>query len=242
MPNETLTLDTIVHILATRSIGVEYQPIIALDDESIAGYEALSRFFIGSTRYPPNLVFEAAHHHFDIFFLLEAAAKEAQLSFRPEGYPLFINMDPHLLNNERSLHYWQTFLRGHCDITVEIIENLHGCDPDTIEHFLTQIAPTGCRSALDDFGQEGAIYFSSLLEKVDIIKFDRAIFLKAHAHAGYCRLLEGFIGFAHANGQQVVIEGIESKRDLELAKKLQADYVQGYYFRDRFISKNGERQ
>lgn len=242
MPSDTLTLDTIVHILATHSIGVEYQPIICLDDRSIYAYEALSRFSIGSVRYPPNMVFEAVHNHFDLFFLLEAAAKEVQLSLRPQRYPLFINMDPHLLSNTNALHYWQTFLRGHSDITVEIIENMHGCEPSVIEQFLNQISPTGCRSALDDFGQEGAIYFSSLLEKVDIVKFDRAIFLKAHAHEGYRHLLRGFIGFAHANGQKVVIEGIETERDLNLALALQADYVQGFLFREQFISKITPRQ
>jgi len=108
---------------------------------------------------------------------------------------------------------------------------------ESIAQFLSQIVPTGCRSALDDFGQEGALYFSSLLEKVDFIKFDRAIFLKAHGHAGYRHLLNGFIGFAHANGQKVVIEGIETNQDLDLARQLGADYVQGFLYRDRFISK-----
>lgn len=233
---KSVTIDTIVQILATNSIGVEYQPIIDLVNNEIYAYEALSRFFIDFTKYPPDLVFEAVHNHFDLFFLLEAATKEVQLSFRPEGYPLFINMDPHLLNNENSLRYWQGFLSGHQNLTVEIIENMHGCDMVSIERFLSQIIPTGCRSALDDFGQEGALYFSSLLEKVDVIKFDRAIFLKAHGHSGYRHLLQGFIGFAHANGQKVVIEGIETQQDLELARILGTDYVQGFLYRDRFIS------
>lgn len=237
MSSATVTLETIVHILATNSIGVEYQPIISLQDDSIYAYEALSRFFIGSVKYPPDLVFEAVHNHVDLFFLLEAATKEVQLSLRPEHYPLFINMDPHLLNNEKALHYWQTFLSGHENLTVEIIENMHGCDINSIENFLSQISPTGCRSALDDFGQEGALYFSSLLEKVDVIKFDRAIFLKAHGHEGYRHLLNGFIGFAHSNGQKVVIEGIETERDLELARRLGADYVQGFLYKERFVSK-----
>jgi len=234
---KSVNIDTIVHILATNSIGVEYQPIIDLANNEIYAYEALSRFFVDSTKYPPDLVFAAVHNHFELFFLLEAATKEVQLSFRPEGYPLFINMDPHLLNNDNALRYWQGFLSGHQNLTVEIIENMHGCDIESIEYFLSQIVPTGCRSALDDFGQEGALYFSSLLEKVDVIKFDRAIFLKAHGHLGYRHLLQGFIGFAHANGQKVVIEGIETQQDLDLAHFMEADFVQGFFYRDRFVSK-----
>lgn len=238
---KTITIDTIVHILATHSIGVEYQPIVDIHTNETYGYEALSRFSNGTVTYPPDLVFEAVHNHFDLFFLLEAATKEIQLSHRPPDYPLFINMDPHMLSSEKALHYWQTFLRGHENLTVEIIENMHGCDPVAIESFLAQITPTGCKSALDDFGQEGALYFSSLLEKVDVLKFDRAIFMKAHAHSGYRHLLQGFIGFAHANGQKVVIEGIETHRDMELSRELGADYVQGYLYRERFIGRTGTR-
>lgn len=237
MSSINITIDIIVQILATRSIGVEYQPIVDIHTEQIYGYEALSRFFNATGSYPPDSVFKAVHNHCDLFFLLEAATKEIQLSSRPQNYPLFINMDPHMLSDEKGIHYWQTFLHGHENLTVEIIENMHGCDPEAIESFLKQIAPTGCQSALDDFGQEGALYFSSLLEKVDLIKFDRAIFIKSHAHIGYRHLLHGFIKFAHANGQKVIIEGIETTNDLELAKEIGADYAQGYLYRNHFITK-----
>src|SRR3989338_536351 len=125
MSSNSISIDTIVQILATNAIGVEYQPIIDIYTDKIIAYEALSRFFVGSVKYPPDLVFEAVHNHFDLFFLLEAATKEVQLSLRPTEFPLFINMDPHLLNNENALHYWQTFLSGHENLTVEIIENMH---------------------------------------------------------------------------------------------------------------------
>lgn len=232
----TVTIKNIIQILTERSIGVEYQPIICLQTNEVMAYEALARFKINTTVYPPHQVFEAAHSHFELFFLLEAAAKEIQLSNRPKDHQLYINMDPHLLHDENALNYWQNFLNSHEQVTVEIIENLHGCDMESISRFIELIAPSGCKTALDDFGQENAIYFSSLLEKVDVLKFDRNVFLKAHSHIGYRHLLRGFIDFAHANGQKTVIEGVETQHDYDLAKELGSDYTQGFFFKERFLS------
>ena len=43
--NSLLSSDLLLSIIEKQAFGVEYQPIIALDNQAIFAYEALSRFF-----------------------------------------------------------------------------------------------------------------------------------------------------------------------------------------------------
>jgi hypothetical protein len=47
-------------------------------------------------------------------------------------------------------------------------------------------------------------------------------------------LVKSIIDYAHGAGKKVILEGVETTVDLQLAKQLQVDYVQGFYFKKQF--------
>jgi EAL domain-containing protein (putative c-di-GMP-specific phosphodiesterase class I) len=46
--------------------------------------------------------------------------------------------------------------------------------------------------------------------------------------------VKSIIDYAHGAGKKVILEGVETTVDLQLAKQLQVDYVQGFYFKKQF--------
>lgn len=88
--------------------------------------------------------------------------------------------------------------------------------------------------ATDDLGMSnGLVSFGSFCDS-SFIKFDRA-WLANHG-ARKLAVLKWFHGMARAAGARTVLEGVETLVDLAIAHDIGFDCVQGFYFRDRFIS------
>ena len=49
-------------------------------------------------------------------------------------------------------------------------------------------------------------------------------------------LVTSLIDYAKKSNKQVILEGIETEEDLDFAKKLGVDYVQGFLYRPQFIN------
>lgn len=62
------------------------------------------------------------------------------------------------------------------------------------------------------------------------MKIDRIFTIKALQNEYDYRLLVYIIDMIHSLGLYVVIEGIETKEELQRIAVLQPDYIQGYYF------------
>jgi hypothetical protein len=84
--------------------------------------------------------------------------------------------------------------------------------------------------ALDDFGAG-----DSNLERIwqldpDIVKVDRMMLSQAAHRTQAAAILPGFVSMLHEAGKLVLIEGIETEHEAQLAFSCDADFVQGFYF------------
>ena len=46
--------------------------------------------------------------------------------------------------------------------------------------------------------------------------------------------VKSIINYAHSADKKVILEGIETHEDLQLAQQLKCDFVQGFYYHDSF--------
>jgi EAL domain-containing protein (putative c-di-GMP-specific phosphodiesterase class I) len=99
-----------------------------------------------------------------------------------------------------------------------------------LDAFLAREVPL----ALDDIGAAGTLIALEVMAAVDYLKFDRAWLRRADDREALA-MIKAMIGYAREAGKQTVMEGIESRADLEIAHGLGIDYAQGYLFRERFL-------
>lgn len=234
--NPRLPTRVLLDLIEQRRFGVEYQPIVALD-ESIMGYEALARFYsVDDKSLSPQLVFDSLHTNPLSLFQLEYEMKQLQLIHAPRGTRLFVNLDPDAFqagdNNE--INPLVTLLSGHFDIVVEIIENSNINDADISEAMVSAFSGSNVKLALDDIGAPHSMLSLPIMLTVDFLKFDRS-WLEYLDNPVRCSALRHLVAFAHESGKKTILEGIETESQLLFARTIGFDYVQGFLYRHLFI-------
>jgi diguanylate cyclase (GGDEF)-like protein/PAS domain S-box-containing protein len=222
------------------------QPIVSLGDGRIAGFEALMRL-----NHPekgilsPARIIGIAEENGSIARVGERVLEKAighlarltQLEGADTTY-LAINFSP-LQFVETLPHKLAALLLKHhispARIVIEITEAVLMLDNPDVHAVLKQLSEFGCRIALDDFGTG----YSSLsyLNRfpVDIVKVDQSFTRSLTTGTADIRrksrmLIKGIRTISHQMGCTVVAEGIETKEQWELLRKLGLDFGQGYLF------------
>jgi len=235
-----LNTKRITEILAMESYGAEYQPIINTVSLEIYGYEALSRFHYQGQSIPPLEIFASVHDENDLYFMLESRMKSFQLEHAPDfTKPLFLNLDPHTCLKEYQVKHWVKTFKDIPHLHIEITENLHQHVMSDLRLFADWLKEYGIAYGLDDVGGADALIPLDILAEADFIKLDRSWFERIEENEAFEMMLLALIGFAKKLGKATVLEGIESKRDLEFARMFGVDYVQGFLFRKQFVRKGG---
>ena len=222
------------------------QPIVSLGDGQIVGFEALMRLDHPERGLlPPAKIINIAEETGTIGRIGERVLERAighlatisRLDGTQDTY-LAVNFSP--LQFELSLpHKLAALLLKHHiapqRIVIEITEAVLMLDNPEVHAVLKQLSEFGCRIALDDFGTG----YSSLsyLNRfpVDIVKIDQSFTRSLGSSAPDVRrksrmLVKGIRTISHQMGCTVVAEGIESKEQWQLLRKLGVDYGQGYLF------------
>ncbi|MGN7804983.1 putative bifunctional diguanylate cyclase/phosphodiesterase [Ensifer sp. 22521] len=222
------------------------QPIVSLADGQIAGFEALMRLnHPEKGLMPPGKIIGIAEETGTIArigdHILEKAIRHLAAISELDGTQntyLAVNFSP--LQFELTLpHKLAALLLKHhispCRIVVEITEAVLMLDNPEVHAVLKQLNEFGCRIALDDFGTG----YSSLsyLNRfpVDIVKVDQSFTRSLSSGTADIRrksrmLIKGIRTISHQMGCTVVAEGIETKEQWQLLRKLGVDCGQGYLF------------
>ncbi|MCZ4091979.1 putative bifunctional diguanylate cyclase/phosphodiesterase [Sinorhizobium psoraleae] len=222
------------------------QPIVGLGDGQIVGFEALMRLdHPEKGLMPPGRIIGIAEETGTIGRIgdrvLDKAIRHLAAISKLDGTQytyLAINFSP--LQFELSLPHKLAalLLKHHISpqrIVIEITEAVLMLDNPEVHAVLKQLNEFGCRIALDDFGTG----YSSLsyLNRfpVDIVKVDQSFTRSLSSGTADVRrksrmLIKGIRTISHQMGCTVVAEGIETKEQWQLLRKLGVDNGQGYLF------------
>lgn len=226
------------NIIINANYFTKYEAIVDIKTKEIYAYEALSKFEIDNNIISTEDIFRYLHHNNRLFFQLEKRNKELQIKNFPKNKKLFLNFDADICVSAEQQNYWELFLFEQKDnVVVEITEN--GSDDETsakiMRDFSSWLSNKSIETALDDFGQDGSMFSFFMMNGSKYIKIDKSFIRQIDLNKNYLHYLKGVLKTIKLNGQKSIIEGIETKEDLELAKKLDCDYVQGYYFDEHKI-------
>lgn len=76
-----------------------------------------------------------------------------------------------------------------------------------------------------------------LLNRTHYIKLDKDMLKAMKLNNSFLHIINGIVDFAHSQNQKVILEGVETYEDLEIAKDTKVDFIQGFLFENRFIEK-----
>ncbi len=224
-------------ILLEEKVTTLYQPIIDLKDNTVFGYEALSRGPANSEIEAPVILFTLAEEIGLLFDLDRLCRKRSIINAKGKepGKKLFVNTLPNLIYDPEftSKAFIDFVNENHIpvkDIVFEITER------DAIEQFaqfkkaLNQYIKEGISIAIDDVGAG----YSSLEAIVEIepnfVKIDASIIRGIHESKVKQDMLRALTMLTKSIKAKTVAEGIETKEDLDILREFGIDYAQGYYF------------
>ncbi|AYH45829.1 EAL domain-containing protein [Azoarcus sp. DN11] len=227
----------LLNLIQERRYGVEYQPLVALADGRVIGYEALARFYASDGgQLSPQQVFDSLHASPLSLFQVEYEMKRLQLAHAPAGdHLLFVNLDPDAFQAGlgEGPHPLVELLSAHPGLVIEIIENSSINDAEISHAMTSAFAGTSVGLALDDIGAPATMLSLPILLTVGFLKFDRSWVCHPDDKMR-CAALKHLVAFAHDCGKRTVLEGIEDASQLEFAAALGFDYVQGFLYRPLF--------
>jgi EAL domain-containing protein (putative c-di-GMP-specific phosphodiesterase class I) len=215
--------------LADESVlGVVFQPICDLNDGSVVGMEALSRFSAFPEQGPDRWFADAGEvglrAELELLAIRRAFERFADL---PRSMHMAINASPATLlaSTFRELIASSSIHR----IVIEITEHAPVEDYDVLNESLRGIRELGGRLAIDDAGAGFASLSHILRLSPDFIKLDRT--LTAGIEEDHCQqaLAAGLISFSGTIGATIIAEGIEREEQVSVLSGLGVRYGQGYH-------------
>ena len=224
------------------SLEIVYQPVIRLSDNSVAGFEALTRWEHPlHGRIPPQEFIGAAEDSGLIvqlgLYVMERAARElaSWQSATPHDPLLFVSINVssrqllrHDLINDVKAVLARTGVAPET-LKLEITETLVMQNPEYAAKVLTRIRELGAGLALDDFGTGHSTLSYLQRFPFDTIKVDRS-FVRANGSAARPVILRSIIGLAHNLGMEVVAEGAETEAEVAELMDAGCEFVQGYFY------------
>ncbi|MDI3325024.1 EAL domain-containing protein [Pontibacterium granulatum] len=225
---------SLAELVSVTHYGAEYQPIVSLQDQQIWGYEALARFYdANGCMVSPVTVFQVLHDHPPLLGRTELQLKWLQIAAAPLGKRLFINLDPHALTLDVRTPMLELLTPDHA-LVVELIENMDLQDSYACQELLKSLEDKGIQSALDDIGARQSMLSLDLMVSVDFMKFDRR-WIELLDQPKYESLFRHLIEFARGQGQQTILEGVETEMQLVRLMDYPIDYVQGFLYKPHFL-------
>jgi diguanylate cyclase (GGDEF)-like protein/PAS domain S-box-containing protein len=240
---DRLTLESeLRRALEREEITILYQPIIRLEDRSVAGFEALARWDHPKMgRMSPSEFISIAEEIGLIvdlgLFVLERTARQLsgwQRSMRTRE-PIFasVNVSSRQLLRHDLIHDLRTVLsrsglaRG--TLKLELTESIVMENPEHAAQLLTRLKELGAGLALDDFGTGHSSLAYLQRFPFDTIKIDQS-FVRTNNKGTRPVLLRSIISLAHDLGMDVVAEGAETDSDAVELYQLGCEYAQGFVF------------
>ena len=232
--------------LARKQLALHYQPIVSLDNNCLAGFEALIRWqhpnkgFISPVEFVP--IAEDTGLIVDIgeWLMREACQQlqrwQQQFAHIPQisSLKMSINLASQQLHDLRFIEkldriLLETGLSGN-SLRLEITESVLIEPGGSIQSTLRQIRERNIKVSIDDFGT-GYSSLSYLRRfPIDNLKIDRSFIEQMNFNSENFEIVRLIITLAKTLGMDTISEGVETLQQLNQLKALGCEFGQGYFF------------
>ncbi len=229
----------VAEALGQNQFETYFQPKLNAASGEICGAEALLRWNHQEYGFiSPEKIVEAAEragsiHKLTLFMLENAITQCSQWHRAGFNLTVSVNLSMHDLSNQDFSDEVKALMDQHeleyPYLTLEITENVMMENLTITLEVLNKLHALGVHISIDDFGTG----FSSLayLKKlpVDELKIDKSFIMEMNEELNDREIVSSTINLGHNLGLNVVAEGIETEKVLNVLKEMGCDQMQGYF-------------
>ncbi|WP_112182138.1 MULTISPECIES: EAL domain-containing protein [Paraliobacillus] len=212
-----------------------FQPIFDVKGLKKIGNEILLRSNVYQNPEQAFLAAKKANRLYDLDTrsIHNALFTYQETDFSKTGQLLFINVFPSTIshpNFNRFLDQLTTELAlTSSKMALEVSESELIEHPDNFLQHLQSLKQQGFAIALDDVGKGYANFDMLIKMEPDYIKLDRLFSDQLDISKKKQDLVRFFLHYCHENNVDLILEGIETKAEMEMAQQLDIPYAQGFF-------------
>lgn len=241
------TSDALKKAIERDELELFYQPIIDVQNNKIAGFEALMRWIhpekgiISPGIFIPvaedsGLIVEMSRWALDVackdIQKLQVAINDKVKSDTPAF--LSVNFSVHdFSDGSFSDHVCDTLAINNTypeQIKLEITESLLMEQPEVAKDALEKCRQQGIRVAIDDFGTGYSSLSYLHFFPIDTLKIDQSFIRSMLKQKNSYALVKSIVGLAKNLGMNIIAEGIETPEEAAAIKQLDCEMCQGFWF------------
>jgi EAL domain-containing protein (putative c-di-GMP-specific phosphodiesterase class I) len=228
--------------LAREEFQLYHQPICALDNGDIVGFEALIRWHhpLDGLISPNDFLWIAEQTnliHEVGLWVLDRACRDwvalREMTKRPQAF-FSVNLSVAQLNNERLAEDVKEVLDRYrispSDLKIELTETIMVTHPESALGVMQRLVAQGCSLALDDYGAGYSGLTNVQRYPLGTLKIDRAFINPLLTSAQSAEIVRSSVMLAHSLGMDVVAEGIENEQVRAKLLEMGCDLGQGWHF------------
>ena len=239
-------VENIDRAIAGGWIKVYYHALYRVENQKIAAFEALARWvdpvrgIISPGEFIPTLQKYHLLYKLDLC-MFEQVCREVQIR-KENGLPLMpvsVNFsrqdfDHTDIVGRMNEIYEQSGAAQYVDrnyFIVEVTEQEVAADPEGCQLQIRSLRENGYRIWLDDFGSGYSSFNMFSKFRFELVKFDMEIIRHLDDNDGANRLiLRDLVHLCKTMKLHTLIEGVETKEQLDFVKEIGCEFVQGFYY------------
>ena len=218
---------------AKDGLYMVYHPIYDIKKKCFNHFEALIRLandefgYVGPSEFIPIAETFGLANDIDYFVLNETCAF---LERNPQIESLEINISCAEFFNNPSERFMKIINKYNIDpsrIILEITETVAVKYPEKTKEFMADLGQYGIKFAMDDFGSGYSNIARFITLPFSVAKLDKSLLEESQNIAIF---FDAAINLFKNLNIPIVIEGVETEKQLNLSINKKVDYIQGYYF------------
>ncbi len=219
---------------------LHFQPKVHLKKKKMCGAEVLVRWQThdGEPIYPDAFISVFESNAFIAKLDMYVFEKVCQFihNFRDQCImpPLALNLSGISILHDETYANIRKFIRMYDiephEIEIEITESALVAESEAFIAAVENLEDLGFKIAIDDFGTGVSSLHRLSSLKVDVVKLDKAFLDDKLTQRRGVVLVASLISMLHRLGIQVVAEGVENSKHVQVLEKMGCDVAQGYYF------------
>ena len=229
--------------LNSNEISLHYQPLIDLQQNKIAGFEALMRWehpekgFISPAVFIPIIEDSGLIVKASAWALKESLMALKRIEHRA-GYDHELFMSVNFSSRDFAADGFVDSVYETISVSdvaasqvhLEITERLLMGQPDNAKDTLSMCQNAGMSISIDDFGTGYSSLSYLHYFPIDTLKIDRSFVKDMLENESSLALVKSIIGLGKSLNMKIIAEGVENKEEGVKLKEMGCDMAQGYYF------------